>query len=201
MEAIRPLDLFHSYDVWNQEGRCKDLPKNERDALTNRAMKVVAEHKIEGYVGEINRMALENKFGGKDAANLKVKHPYYLPFIWVINATMVELSKRGETSVIFYHEENEFMAEAKKDFDKRKIVLGCHAFEFIVAKKSEFVPLQCADAFAYFGMQKLRNWERPSYALNEADPTGLRILALRVSDEQILELSNLLKSKTLAHET
>jgi hypothetical protein len=198
--AIAPLTAFHSYDVWNAENRWKGWKKQCRDDLCRRAMAVISKHAINGRIGELNRHLLEKELGGASALKSSiVEHPYYASFIWVVKRTMELLQQGGTTDARFIHEVNDFKDGAREHFDILKRKLDCPGFSFSIEKKNTkdlCEPLQCADAFAYFGMKKLRNWQNPSFALEAADNRQNRIQFCKVTDEQVVELAAAVKANS-----
>jgi hypothetical protein len=194
LAAIQPLAVFHSYDVWNRKNNCDFLTRDSRDELVNRSMKVIAKHQIRGRIGEVDRRLLERELGGHAKTMSLVEHPYYLPFIWTIHRTMELLKAENVQKATFYHENNDFMEGAKEHFEIRKANLGCLEYEFRFSKKSDCVQLQCADVFAYFGMQRLRKPKIDPIALAVADGHSNRIQALTVKTEQLVELAKSINS-------
>lgn len=194
LSAIEPLTAFHSYEVWNLPEDYTLLTRDSRNKLVNRSMKVIAKHQIRGRIGEVDRRVLERELGGHTKTMSLIEHPYYLPFIWTINRTMELLKAGGVPNAKFYHENNDFMDGASEYFEKRKAKLGCPEYKFSFLKKSDCVQLQCADVFAYFGMQRLRSPQKYSKALEVADNKSKRIQALTVETEELVELAKSIKS-------
>ncbi len=193
LTAIEPLTSFHSNDVWHRVGSCSGLESNARNQLTNRAMQTICNHRIFGRIGEIDRKFIQNELGGSSATNRYVEHPYFLPLIWVFNRMFKVLTDAGIEKATFMHENNDFENGALEHFEITKKRFNHPDYKLSFKRKKEKVPLQCADAFAYFGMQRLRDPQRRSKALEVADNGSNRILALSVSKQQVLELVEKLK--------
>ncbi len=195
LTAIQPLNLFHSCDVWNRSNDCADFTRQFRDELSNRAMSAILKFAINGRIGEIDRRSFEKKFGNAAITKNLVEHPYYLPLIWTFNRMFEILGKAGAGNVSFFHERNDYESGALEYFSIAKKRFDRPNYSLVFVEKTKAVPLQCADAFAFFGMQRLRNPQHRSKALEVADGGSQRIQALAISEQQLIELATRLKNR------
>jgi hypothetical protein len=88
---------------------------------------------------------------------------------------------RGTGSLAFFHEVNDFQAEARKSFEfiRQKPQNTAKAMSLRFGGKDQYIPLQAADVLAYEGNKRLRDESRrPRRAWTAINPKGDRIRVL-----------------------
>jgi hypothetical protein len=97
-------------------------------------------------------------------------------FQWAVTDLCEEALRLGHSRVAFVHEANDYEGLALTAFGYVKNRFPQMKLTMAFAEKADFVPLQCADVFAFEGNRRLRDTTAKTRKPMEVmDPTGDRI--------------------------
>jgi hypothetical protein len=153
----RPVKIHHSSDCHNFDGEYKGWSPSQRDAYVKRILPVIAAHKINGRVAGLHLRAFEQELARHPKVAAAFGRPYIACFQWAINDICDVALSNQIHRVAFIHETNDYEDEAKAAFNHVKARFPEMLLSITFASKCDFVPLQCADVFAFEGNRRLRN--------------------------------------------
>ena len=165
---------------------------------------VMPRHSIAGIAIGIDLRELRLLFADNPDLERLFGTPYLACFQWAIQTFLDKLARYpgGEMPVAFFHENNDFQAEAQKAFRYIELMRGNGRppISLTFVSKSAFTPLQSADILAYEANHAIRNPglppRKPWRAIN---PKGNRIDLLHYGKSNMGELVRLLnRAKEIA---
>jgi Protein of unknown function (DUF3800) len=172
----QPINVHHSVDCNGRKGEFKGWTKEEVDSYVKRILPVITAHGIEGRIAGLHLNSYYKAIEIRPDVRSFLGSPYRASFQWVTNSVCEQILKTGQRDIAFIHEENQYVADARTQFEfvKSKFQQLNMSFEF--GQKTSSVPLQCADILAYEGYKWLGNtYAEPRKPLDAINPDGSRI--------------------------
>jgi hypothetical protein len=194
------IGVYHAADCANQHGEFKDWQKQRSTEFAAKMLPIIAAHPPIGVVIGIEMAAFNRAMAPHPSLRKMVGTPYGCCFQWVVQTIMDKLEEHGSNERIgFFHERNDYQAEATKSFDfvanQRKRHRGEMTLTF--GGKQDYVPLQAADILAYEGsklMQCLDAGRPKRKAIIALDPEEKRLVIKRYGMKNIGFLIDRLKT-------
>lgn len=178
-QALGSVPYYHATDAQALRGLFEGWSEKERDALAIKLIEILRESPFAGQAVGINMRDYDAALASRENLKRLFGTPYGASFHWVVATIMDAVEKHGTNEALaFFHEENDFEAEAKEAFNWIKTHRRRHKgpMTLVFAEKAYLVPLQAADILAYEANKKLRNPDGPSRRSLEAlDPSKERV--------------------------
>jgi hypothetical protein len=174
--AKRPIRIHHSTDCHNRVGEWEGWERADRDNYVKAILPVIAKHEICGRIGGLHLESYRRGIANRPDVAAALGDPYVACFQWAVTDICEAARLVGRTRLAFIHENNDRRESAMRSFDYAKARFPDLKMSLVFGGKDEFVPLQCADTFAFEGNRRLRDTNAPVRKPMEVmDPVGNRI--------------------------
>jgi hypothetical protein len=186
--AKRPIQIHHSTDCHNRHGEYEGWSPPQRDDYVKRILSVIASHGIKGRIGGLHLNSYKREIARRRDVAMVFGHPYIPCFQWVVTNTCNAALSEGHKRIAFVHENNDYEQLALTAFGYVRSRFPEMNLTITFAGKNDFVPLQCADVFAFEGNRRLRDTTAPMRKPMAAiDPVGDRIGFIEYDEQNMPE--------------
>lgn len=186
--AKRPIRVHHSTDCHNRFGEYEGWSRPQRDEYVKKILPVIASHGIQGRVAGLHIASYVRLIERRREVAKVFGHPYVASLQWAVTDICEEALRAGHARVAFVHERNDFRELADTAFGFVKARFPQMKLTLSFADKADFVPLQCADVFAFEGNRRLRDtMAKRRKPMDVMDPTGDRIGFIDCDEQEMPE--------------
>jgi|GEM_PF-1023925 len=190
-KAKRPVKVFHATDAQNYCGEFKGWDETKLNNFVKGLLPVIAESDIPGIAIGIHMDAFREATKGREDLLEIFGTPYGACFQWLVQ-TILYLQARAESTekIAFYHEVNQYKAEALAAFDHLKTYANPQGsiLSLTFGGKDDYVPLQAADILAYEANKRLREPSRPERRAWTALAPSKKLIVLHYGRSNMAEM-------------
>lgn len=171
--AKRPIKVHHSVECHSRKGEYCGWSREQRDDYVKRILPVIPKHKIQGRIAGLDVNAYRERLADRPDIMHLFGEPYVACLNWVLSDICDVAMREGHGRLAFVHEINGYQDEVLHLFGRIQRSYPSLKLTMAFAAKGDYVPLQCADVFAYEGNHTLRNTDAPvRKPMQVIDPTG-----------------------------